>query len=104
MQAPLQRELEHGELELEGQLVGEVDGDEIKLLGIGHLAEVAEGCLGERVGGDDVVGPEEARRGGGEGGSSGSGGVEGEGDAAVLAEWLSRGRGKTAAVESGGVG
>lgn len=104
MQAPLQRELEHGELEAKGQLVGEVDGDEIKLLGVGHLAEVVEGRLGERAGGDDVVGSEEARGRGGEGGSGGGGGVYGEGDAGVLPEGLRRGGAEAAAVEGGGGG
>uniref|UniRef100_A0A0A9HQD7 Uncharacterized protein n=1 Tax=Arundo donax TaxID=35708 RepID=A0A0A9HQD7_ARUDO len=56
MQPPLQRNLEHGELEAKGQLVREVDGDEIKLLGVWDLADVVECGLSERAGSDDVVG------------------------------------------------
>lgn len=64
MQAPLQRKLEHGELEAEGQLVGEVDGNDIKVVKCG-LTEVVEGGLGERPRGDDVIGAKEAGGGGG---------------------------------------
>jgi len=105
MQPLLQRKLEHGELDAEGQVAvgGEVDGDEIKVLGReGGLAEVVEGGLGEGTGCDEVVGAEEAGSRGSEGGSGGGSGVEGEGDAGVLAEGL-RGRGgEAAAMESGG--
>ena len=65
MQPLLQRKLEHGELDAEGQVAvgGEVDGDEIKVLGReGGLAEVVEGGLGEqRQEGDGAVGPDRAR-------------------------------------------
>lgn len=64
MQAPLQRKLEHGELEAEGQLVGEVDGNDIKVVKCG-LTEVVEGGLRERPRGDDVIGAKEAGSGGG---------------------------------------
>ena len=96
MQPLLQRKLEHGELDAEGQVAvgGEVDGDEIKVLGReGSLAEVVEGGLGEGAGCDDVVGAEKAGGRGSEGGSGGGGGVEGEGDAGVLAEGLGGGGG-----------
>lgn len=61
----------------------EVDGDDIKLGGGLDLAEVVECGLCERAGGDDVIGAEEA---GGGGGECGCGGVQGEGEARVLAE------------------
>lgn len=82
---------------------GEVDGDEIKMLSReGSLAEMVERGLGEGAGRDEVVGAEEAGGGGREGGSGGGSGVEGEGDAGVLAEGLGGGGGEAAAMESGG--
>lgn len=65
---------------------------------------MVECCLVERAGGDNVVGAEEARCGGGEGASCCGGGIDGEGDACALAEGLGRGRCKSAAVEGGGGG
>lgn len=103
MQPLLQRKLEHGELDAEGQLtVGrEIDGDEIKVLRReGCLAEVVEGGLREGPRCDKIVGAEKAGGGGREGGSGGGSGVEGEGDAGVLAEGLGGGGGEAAAMES----
>lgn len=44
--------------------MGEVDGDDIKVVKCG-LTEVVEGGLGERPRGDDVIGAKEAGGGGG---------------------------------------
>lgn len=57
--------------------------------------------LGEGAGCDEVVSAEEAGGGGGERRSGGCSGVEGEGDAGVLAEGLGGGRGEAATMESG---
>lgn len=79
----------------------EVDGDNINLCG--RLAEVVERGLGERARRDDVVCAEEAGGGGGKRGRGGGSGVEGEGDARVLAEGLG-GRGSIAGPVEGGRG
>ena len=57
--------------------------------------------LGEGAGCDEVVCTEEAGGGGGERGSGGCSGIEGECDTGVLAEGLGGGGGEAAAMESG---